>query len=142
NLLEGLYRGIGFDRIILAIVSIQPTSITLVGRFGLGDIDPNGVSGFKHDLANPDYAIPRALKQGKDMAIPANASGAFPDDLRYLVKGRTVYLFPICLDKKPIGLLYLDRKAGRPKLDESRIKATRLFRDFAVMALRKIRTKK
>ena len=142
NLLEGLYRGIGFDRIILAIVSIQPTSISLIGRFGLGDIDPNGVSSFQHDLANPDYAIPRALKQGKDMAIPPNTSGAFPDNLRYLVKGRTVYLFPICLDKKPIGLLYLDRKAGRPKLDESRIKTTRLFRDFAVMALRKIRTRK
>ena len=142
NLLEGLYRGIGFDRIILAIVSIQPTSVSLIGRFGLGDIDPNGVDSFKHDLANPDYAIPRALKQAKDMAIPANTSGAFPENLRYLVKGRTVYLFPICLDKKPIGLLYLDRKAGRPKLDESRIKATRLFRDFAVMALRKVRTKK
>ncbi len=141
NLLEGLYRGIGFDRIILAIVSIQPTSISLIGRFGLGDIDPNGVNSFIHDLANPDYAIPRSLKQGKDMAIPATASGAFPDDLRYLVKGRTVYLFPILLDKKPIGMLYLDRKAGRPKLDESRIKATRLFRDFAVMALRKIRKK-
>jgi len=139
NLLEGLYRGVGFDRIILAIVSIQPTNISLVGRFGLGDIDPNGVSNFTHDLANPDYAIPRALKQSKDMAIPPNARGAFPDNLRYLVKGRTVYLFPIVLDKKPIGLLYLDRKAGRPKLDESRIKATRLFRDFAVMALRKIR---
>ena len=141
NLLEGLYRGIGFDRIILAIVSIQPTSISLIGRFGLGDIDPNGVDSFKHDLANPDYAIPRALKQAKDMAIPANTSGAFPENLRYLVKGRTVYLFPILLDKKPIGLLYLDRKAGRPKLDESRIKATRLFRDFAVMALRKVRKK-
>ncbi len=139
NLLEGLYRGVGFDRIILAIVSIQPTNISLVGRFGLGDIDPHGVSSFCHDLANQDYAIPRALKQGKDMAIPANARGAFPDNLRYLVKGRTVYLFPIVLDKKPIGLLYLDRKAGRPKLDESRIKATRLFRDFAVMALRKSR---
>ena len=142
NLLEGLYRGIGFDRIILSIVSIQPTSISLIGRFGLGDIDPNGVDSFQHDLANPDYAIPRALKQGKDMAIPPNAIGAFPDNLRYLVKGRTVYLFPICLDKKPIGMLYLDRKAGRPKLDESRIKTTRLFRDFAVMALRKTHTKK
>ncbi|MDH5297823.1 MAG: HDOD domain-containing protein [Desulfobulbaceae bacterium] len=139
NLLEGLYRGVGFDRIILAIVSIQPTSISLVGRFGLGDIDPNGVTNFTHDLANQDFAIPRALKEGKDMAIPPNARGAFPENLRYLVKGRTVYLFPICLDKKPIGLLYLDRKAGRPKLDESRIKATRLFRDFAVMALRKVR---
>ncbi|MDH3359260.1 MAG: HDOD domain-containing protein [Desulfobulbaceae bacterium] len=142
NLLEGLYRGIGFDRIILAIVSIQPTNISLIGRFGLGDIGPNGVTSFQHDLANPDYAIPRALKQAKDMAIPPNASGAFPENLRYLVKGRTVYLFPICLDKKPIGLLYLDRKAGRPKLDESRIKSTRLFRDFAVMALRKTKTKK
>lgn len=142
NLLEALYRGVGFDRVLLAVISVQPTSRILIGRFGLGDIDPNAVSKFEHDLALQSFVIPKALKVCKDMAIPANTPNAFPDNLKYLVKDRTVYLFPICLDNKPIGLIYLDRKVGRPKLDTARIKATRLFRDFAVMAIRKLRSRK
>ncbi|MDG4476484.1 HDOD domain-containing protein [Thiovibrio frasassiensis] len=142
NLLEGLYRGIGFDRVLLAVISVQPTRRVLVGRFGLGDIDPAGIAKFEHDLAPSDYVIPKSLKACKDMAVPPNAPGAFPESLKFFVKDRTVYLFPICLDDKPIGLIYLDRKKGRPKLDSNRIKATRLFRDFAVMAIRKLRSRK
>lgn len=142
NLLEGLYRGIGFDRVLLAVISVQPTRRVLVGRFGLGDIDPAGIARFEHDLAPSEYIIPKSLKACKDMAIPANAPDAFPESLKFFVKDRTVYLFPICLDDKPIGLIYLDRKKGRPKLDSNRIKATRLFRDFAVMAIRKLRSRK
>lgn len=141
NLLEGLYRGIGFDRVMLAIISVQPTKKLLAGRFGLGDIDPEGVKNFEYDLAQ-DFAITRSLKSCKDMAIPANTPNTFPERLKYLIKDRTVYLFPICLDEKPIGMLYLDRKKGRPKLDANRVKATRLFRDFAVMAIRKLRSRK
>ena len=142
NLLEGLYRGIGFDRVLLAVISVQPTRRVLVGRFGLGDIDPAGIARFEHDLALSGYIIPKSLNACKDMAIPPNTPDAFPESLKFFVKDRTVYLFPICLDDKPIGLIYLDRKKGRPKLDSNRIKATRLFRDFAVMAIRKLRSRK
>lgn len=142
NLLEGLYRGIGFDRVILAVISVQPDRKVLVGRFGLGEIDPVGVGRFEHDLAMVDHVIPKALKGCKDMAVPSDTPGAFPESLKYFVKNRTVYLFPICIDDKPIGLIYLDRKAGRPRLDSSQIKTTRLFRDFAVMAIRKLRSRK
>lgn len=140
NLLEALYRGIGFDRVILAIITRQPTQVSLIGRFGLGEVDPEGVKNFEHVLApQSPYAIPNALVQAKDMMIPANKPGAFPDSLQWLVKDRTVYLFPLVIDKKGIGLIYLDRKAMRPSLDKEMIKSVRLFRDFAVMAIRKIR---
>jgi eukaryotic-like serine/threonine-protein kinase len=141
NLLEGLYRGVGFDRVIFAIVNIKAKKASLIGRFGLGDIEPEKIKSFRHDLTTLDFAIPKALKAAKDMAIPANTANAFPEELHPLVKDRMVYLFPVCLDKKPVGLLYLDRKTGRPKLDENAIKSTRLFRDFAVMALRKLSQK-
>jgi HD-like signal output (HDOD) protein len=139
NLLEALYRGIGFDRVILAIISVHSNKMSLVGRFGLGEIDPEGIKKFEHVLTSGTFAIPNALKNCKDMMIAANKEEAFPDDLQYLVKDRTVYLFPICIDTKGIGLIYLDRKLGRPILDQAMVKSVRLFRDFAVMAIRKIR---
>lgn len=140
NLLEALYRGIGFDRVILAIISIQATKISIIGRYGLG-LDPGSVSHFEHPLNNPNLAVSRCLKACKDMIIPPNTPHAFPDNLKYLVKNRTVYLFPVCINKKSIALIYMDRKIGRPKLDEERLKATKIFRDFAVMAIQKIREK-
>lgn len=142
NLLEGLYRGIGFDRVLLAVLSVQPTRRVLLGRFGLGEIDPAGISQFEHDLALTAHVIPKALGACKDMAIPPNTQDAFPDNLKYLVKDRAVYLFPICIDGKPIGLIYLDRKKGRPRLDANQVKTVRLFRDFAVMAIRKLRSRR
>lgn len=141
NILEALYRGIGFDRVILSIISVQSSKVSLVGRFGLGEIDPEGVKKFEHVITASSYAMPNALKSCKDVMLPANKENAFPDDLHYLVKDRTVYLFPICIDSKGIGMIYLDRKAGRPILDQSKVKSVRLFRDFAVMAIRKIRKK-
>ncbi len=141
NLLEGLYRGIGFDRVILSIVSVQPSKVALVGRFGLGDIEPEAIKQFEHVLTSMQFAMPKSLKVCKDMMIPADKPNAFPEHLLYLVKERNVYLFPICIDSKGIGMLYMDRKKGRPLLDKSRIKAVRLFRDFAVMAIRKISKK-
>ncbi len=141
NLLEGLYRGIGFDRVILAIINVQPSKVSLMGRFGLGDIEPEAVKKFEHVITSTQFAIPQSLKLGKDMMIPANKPQAFPDNFQYMVKDRNVYLFPICLDKKGIGLIYLDRRRERPLLDKSRIKTVRLFRDFAVMAIRKVSSK-
>lgn len=142
HLLEGLYQGIGFDKVILAILSIQGKKLSLIGRFGLGEIDPAEVSGFYHELDNSDYAITRSLKGCKDMAIRDNTPGAFRDEMMPIVKNRTVYLFPICIGNQPIGLIYLDRKAGRPRLDRTNIKNVRLFRDFAVMAIRKMQGRK
>ncbi len=141
NLLEALYRGVGFDRVVMAILSIESSKISVVGRYGLGDIDPAGVAGFDHPMSNKDMAIPRCLRAGKDMAIPPGTIGAFPKNFQYLVKDRMVYLFPVCIDKKPIALIYLDRKKGRLKLSEEEVKNTRLFRDFAVLAIQKLRAK-
>lgn len=137
HLLEAIYRGIGFDRVILCVISMQATKISLVGRFGLGDIDAADIANFEQPLANVDQAIPKAMKLCKDVAIEPDTIGAFPEKLHYLVKGRTIYLLPIVVSNKAIALLYMDRKAGRPKLGKNRIKALRLFRDFATMAIKK-----
>ncbi len=139
KLLKGLYLGIGFNRVIMSVVSVQPSKISLIGRFGLGDIAPEEVNKFEHVLAAGQYAMPNSLRLCKDMMVSGDKLSAFPDNLHYLVKGRNVFLFPICIDKKGIGMIYLDRKSGHPSLDKDEIKNVRLFRDFAVMAIKKLR---
>lgn len=142
SLLEGLYRGVGFDRVILSIVSVTPSKVSLIGRFGLGDIELDEVKKIEHIIAKGPYAIPNSLRLCKDMMVSGKKLEAFPANLHYLVKGRNIYLFPICIDQKGIGMIYLDRKAERDLLDKENVKNVRLFRDFAVMAIKKLRANK
>ena len=138
QLLEGLYHGIGFDRVVFMILEIRGKQPALVGRFCLGDIEKSRVSSFRHALDNVKLAMPMALKTGKDLALPGSKASAFPENLQPLVADRQVYLFPVRVDNKPIGLVYLDRLASRPRLTAAEIKSVRLLRDFAVMAIRKV----
>ncbi len=138
QLLEGLYHGIGFDRVVFMIIEIRNRKPALVGRFCLGDIDKSRVSSFRHALDNVKLAMPMALKTGKDLALAGSKASAFPANLQPLVADRQVYLFPVRVDAKPIGLIYLDRLAVRPRLTMAEIKSVRLLRDFAVMAIRKV----
>jgi hypothetical protein len=69
------------------------------------------------------------------MVVPDDTPGAFPEELREFVNGRTVYLFPICIRDKGIALLYMDKKVDKPTLTKQEIRYTRMFRDIAVKAI-------
>jgi len=140
NLLNAIYRLLGFDRVILALVNMPPTKQILQGGFGFGEIDSNGPAIIENVLAqHTPCALSNAFRLCRDMMIPADKVSAFPDELQYLVKDRNVYLFPIAIKNKGIGVIYLDRKAEKPLLDQDMMKIVGLFRDFAVSAIVKIR---
>ncbi len=137
NLLEGLYRGIGFDRIILAVVRLEDKQHVLVGRFGLGDAEPATIHAIRHSLAADD-PVAAGLRQCQDQVFPAAEKKGLPGVFRALTRGRTAYLLPVCLFGKAIALIYMDRLGKRPLLTPGEMKSARLFRDLAVMALQKM----
>ncbi|MEW6428573.1 MAG: HDOD domain-containing protein [Thermodesulfobacteriota bacterium] len=138
QLLEALYQGVGFDRVVLMILDVRGRKPAIIGRYGLGDIDTRKVSSFRCELDRHGSVMAVALKLGKDMVVPGDKEGAFPDNLKPYLQDRLVYIFPLLVEQRPIGLVCLDRKKGRPPLDQAGVKSVRLFRDFAVMAIRKI----
>lgn len=138
KLMESLHAGIGFDRAILGIVSMLPDKISLVGRYGLGDVGKGGISNFDHVLTNEAHVVTQALQTCTDKEIPPNTPYAFPGNLKYLAKDHQVYLLPICVDDKAIGLIYLDRKMEEPLLEEEELQMSKKIRDMAVAAVRKI----
>ena len=137
NLLEGLYRGVGFDRVVLAVVSIKNRKRILAGRFGLGDVEPETIHAIRHPL-EADDSFAEGIRGCRDQVVKANSKGEMPCGFRVLARGRTVYLLPVCLLGKPIAVIYLDRLGKRPMLSEAEMKSVCLFRDLAVMALQKI----
>jgi eukaryotic-like serine/threonine-protein kinase len=134
-LADALWKGVGFDRVVFSMLKIQGDEKYIKGLIGRGEVSPEEVKKFQYSLQKADHAVVQALKGGKDMAVPENTTGAFPEELEQFVSGRTVYLFPICLRKKGVALLYMDRKSDQPALTKKQIRYTRMFRDIAVKAI-------
>lgn len=141
NLLDSLYRMVGFDRVILALAAMPPATQTLHGGFGFGEIDHQGPALIEDVLVKQTpCALCVALTQCRDMMIPADKVNTLPVELHSLVNNRNIYLFPLHFKKRGVGLLYLDRQAAKPLLDQEAIKVVRLFRDCAVKAIAAIAT--
>lgn len=136
-LADALWKGIGVDRVVFSMLKIQGSEKFIKGLIGRGEIDSAGVKNFQHSVTRSEYAVVQALKGCKDMIVPENTFGAFPEELEEFVRSRTVYLFPICLRKKGVALLYMDKKTDQPDLTKKQIKYTRMFRDLALKALMK-----
>ncbi|MBI5558596.1 MAG: HDOD domain-containing protein [Deltaproteobacteria bacterium] len=130
-LLDALYRGIGFDRVVFAMLHTQGNRKVLLGQLGRGDISPDQVRKFQVVLSQPGQGLlHQSLLTCRDIALTSDKVEALPAALHFLVRGRTVYLFPVCLKEKGIALLYLDRIDEKPKLDKDQIQYIRKFRDF------------
>jgi len=135
-LTEALWKCMKFDRVILGIPKIEGSDKYIKGLVGRdkGGNQSNARE-FSQKLTQSNHAVYQSLSSCRDMVVPDNTPGAFPDDLQSFVNGRTVYLFPVCIRDKGIALLYMDKKAHRPRLSKKEIRYTRMFRDIAVKAI-------
>ena len=121
---------------VLAVVRPEKGGHVLVGRFGLGDLDPAAIRAIRHPLDGDD-PLAAAMREFRDMTVDGKAAG-LPARFSGLVRDRMACFLPVCLAGKAIALIYLDRQESRPALTAAEMKSVRLFRDLAVMALQKM----
>jgi eukaryotic-like serine/threonine-protein kinase len=111
EVLETLYRGIGFTRVLLFIRDAAANS--LKPRFGLGDNVDEIISGdFAIALGTPRDVFQAAIANGADVFIEnVNAEAIrkhIPQSYRKAIPANSFALFPIIVKGKPVGLLYGD----------------------------------
>jgi hypothetical protein len=139
-ILETMYRGIGFTRVLLCIR--DPAQNALRGRFGFGqDIDQVIKRGFNVSLAPARDAFYAAISQGADIFIEdvngEKIKAHIPMWYRNLVSARSLVLFPIMLAKKPMGLFYADCDAGQHiQLGSAELNLLKTLRNQAVLAIK------
>jgi GAF domain-containing protein len=139
-ILETMYRAVGFTRVLLCIR--DPASNSLRGRFGFGqDIDQIIKRGFSVPLAPADDAFHSAVSQGVDLVIEDVDSAAnrerLPGWYRDLVPARSLLLFPVLVNKKPVGLLYADSDdPGAMGLGDPELNLLKTLRNQAVLAIK------
>lgn len=126
--LEGVYRGVGFDRVLFALLSAN--RLQLIGKVGLGA----GAEALRQqfifsldktpgDFFNEFFRAPRALRFD-----PAHMpAGLRVDRLQLVTNADVACVAPILANGRAIGLFYADRVAQSDAIDDEAFDAFQLF---------------
>lgn len=138
-ILETMYRGMGFTRVLLCVRDAKMG--TMNARFGFGEnIDPI-MSHFKFPTTYTPDVFHAALSQGVDIFISdvnaENIRNRIPDWYRKLLPSQSFILFPIIVDKKPIGMFYGDKDVlGELSIQPKELSLLKTLRNQAVLAIK------
>ena len=142
-ILETMYRGIGFTRVLMCIR--DPKQNALKSRFGFGqDVDRVIKAGFGVALSGGKDVFLAAVTQGADIFIDnVNADKIrqhIPEWYRSMVPAKAFALFPVIINKKPVGLFYGDTDhPGWLKFTPEELSLLKTLRNQAVLAIKQQR---
>lgn len=139
-ILETMYRGMAFERIIFCMR--DPKADVITGRFGLGQEIDAATRSFQVALkpTQPDL-FAAVCRRGADTLISdaadARIAGNLPAWYRRSINAGGFLLLPLQIKDKPFGLIYADKgKQGQLKLDERELSLLRTLRNQAVLAFK------
>lgn len=118
--LEGIYRGIGMDRVVFALSS--PDKRTIKAKYALGEDQEKLISGFQFSRSP---TAPDLLFQTLDRKLPRWMTEKeydiyiqlIPNGLKQLMGYTPFMLAPIVVHHQCIGLFYADRALSNRPLD-------------------------
>lgn len=144
-ILETMYRGLGFRRVIFCLR--DPKTETLTGRFGLGDGVEAVVPLFRVPLRvmpglQPDLFSAICIK-GADTLIADASQPRIAERLPHWflngAKAHSFLILPMALRGAPFAMIYADKaEAGSVVLDEKQLALLRTLRNQAVMAFKQV----
>ncbi|GAB6041340.1 HDOD domain-containing protein [Endothiovibrio diazotrophicus] len=120
--LEGIHRGVGMDRTLLALVDSKRGVVA--PKYVLGDFDEERVRGMEFSVRPGKASL---FSYALESRNPVWATGRpewelaamYTLDIKILSKGSPFYLMPICVDDRSIGLAYADcHSSGRALTEE------------------------
>lgn len=129
-LLEGIFRGVGMDRVLFALLT--PDRRQLRGKFGLGWSNYRLMNEFVVDAIPPGVNIfSQSLEKRQPLWVTADPPAGVarlltPEITRFL--GRSpFFLMAIAVKDRPIGLIYADRQPSGRELDEESFTSFKYF---------------
>ncbi len=136
--LEGIYRGIGMDRVFFGLIT--PDRRNLKGKYGLGCIEISRVENFVVSLgADPPNILGWVLKNKKPLWVtePPDPSiqPLLTAELVTATGGGPCFIMPISIKEVAIGVIYADRKPSGRKLDDESFENFVFFGQQANMSL-------
>ncbi|HEX2009646.1 MAG TPA: HDOD domain-containing protein, partial [Roseateles sp.] len=142
-ILETIYRGLGFRRVVFCLR--DPKTEALTGRFGLGEGVEAVVPLFRVPLrvapGQPADLFTAVCAKGVDTLIEDAAQPSIAERLPAWFRGApraaSFLILPLSLRGAPFAMIYADRsEAGGINLGERELSLLRTLRNQAVMAFR------
>jgi serine/threonine protein kinase len=137
--LETMYRAVGFQRVVLALLDRKQGC--MAGRIGFGDADEQFMKGFSFPSAYSVDVFHGALKNAVDVYIADATHGKIqadiPDWYKKISNAGSFLLFPLVINKRPLGLIYADHAdAHGLDIDKKRLNLLKSLRNQIVLAVR------
>jgi serine/threonine protein kinase len=137
--LESMYRSLGFQRVVLALLNRQTGM--MAGRLGFGDGVDEFVERFKFSVEYRVDVFHGVLKNAVDVYIRDTTQKKIqldiPDWYKKISNAGSFLLFPIVIKNKPIGLIYADHPLPNGlEIDKKKLNLLKSLRNQIVLAVR------
>lgn len=134
--LEGIYRGVGLDRTVFAMLTADKKAIK--AKYALGK-DNAGFTNKFHFSLQTDNIFSQLVKEKQAIWIKDtqsnNVKSLVTQDVRQILACRAFYIAPILLSGRVIGVIYADRQPSQRKLDDESFNSFKHFVQQACHAL-------
>lgn len=137
--LETMYRAVGFQRVVLALLDRR--SGQMAGRLGFGDADESFVSGFRFSTEYRVDVFHGAMKNAVDVYITDTTDSKIcadiPEWYKRISNAGSFLLFPLIINNRPVGLIYADHPHPHGlDIDKKRLNLLKSLRNQIVLAVR------
>ncbi|MEJ2610335.1 MAG: HDOD domain-containing protein [Candidatus Thiodiazotropha sp.] len=137
--LETMYRAVGFQRVILALLNRKQGE--MAGRLGFGESVDEFIKSFHFPTAYHVDVFHGALKNAVDVyiadATDKKIQADIPDWYKQISKAGSFLIFPIVVNKHPVGLIYADHSQPRGlAIDKKRLNLLKSLRNQIVLAVK------
>jgi HD-like signal output (HDOD) protein len=137
--LETMYRSMGFQRVILALLS--PKTGEMAGRLGFGVNVDKFVTNFRFPVKYSVDVFHGALRNAVDVYITdasdKKIQADIPEWYQRISDAGSFLLFPLVINKRPVGLIYADHPtAGGLEIDKKKLNLLKSLRNQIVLAVR------
>ncbi|MES9991235.1 MAG: HDOD domain-containing protein [Candidatus Thiodiazotropha sp.] len=137
--LETMYRAIGFQRVILALLDRKRGE--MVGRLGFGNSADEFVQLFHFPTAYSVDVFHGALKNAVDVYIADTTEGKIqadiPDWYKKISSAGSFLLFPLVVNSRAVGLIYADHaNPSGVEIDKKRLNLLKSLRNQIVLAVK------
>ncbi len=138
-ILETMYRGFEFHRVIFCLMDKAKTKMT--ARFGLGENADEIVKRFQFMTGQSNDIFNVGISQAKGLVIDdAAAPNIFrniPDWYQRIIAAPSFLIFPLTVNRGCIGMFYADRKEKGRLLTEEQLEYLDKLRNLAIDAILK-----
>jgi eukaryotic-like serine/threonine-protein kinase len=138
-ILEMMYRGFGFHRVIFCLMDKAKAKMT--ARFGLGENVDEIVKRFQFLTGQSNDIFNVGISQAKGLVIhDATAPNIFrniPEWYQKIVAAPSFLIYPLTVNKGCIGMFYADRKERGALLTDEQLDYMDKLRNLAIEAILK-----